>query len=163
MKPGSLSQEEAEEMGLKEVLFRKSDLKIAAAAHEEARLAVVRFEARTEKVTTWLEADGAEKGAAVTAFKLAEEEVVAALAQGDELPDIETDIEIHHQRVETHRQKVDSAERKVRTIEVAIEKRNRELKTLIDRRTEAFKALCDEDLKAEAEKFSTMLIEISEQ
>jgi hypothetical protein len=147
-----LTTEEAEEMGIKEVLFRKSDLKIAQEAHAEARIAVERFEAETEKITTRLGSAVAEKNEAITAFDAAEAEAVAAVARGEEMPD-----------TEPHRQSVDRAERKVRTIEAAIEKRNGELKTLLNQRRAAYKTLLDERLRIEAPKLRAMMVAFIEQ
>jgi len=133
-------------------LFTKEPVKFKQEAHEAARLAVVHFEAETEKITTWLEAAVAGKSAATAAFEAAEAEAVAAVARGEEMPEIEP-----------HRQRVSRAEDKVRTMQAAVAKREEVLKSLLLRRRATYKVLLDEYLRIEAKKLRTLLVAASEQ
>lgn len=103
MNTSSLSKEEAGEMGLKEVLFRKSDLKIAQEAHEARQAIAARAEAGIERLRGRHAAALAEVESTAEAIKVAEAASVAAVLDGGEAHDLEPLREQHRHALDKER------------------------------------------------------------
>lgn len=134
-------------MGLKEVLFRKSDLKIAQEAHEARQAIAARAEAGIERLRGRHAAALAEVESTAEAIKVAEAASVAAVLDGGEAHDLEP-------LREQHRHALD----KERAIAAAIAAAERGLEPLLLNRVESFKKLSDERLEIAALKVRAALI-----